>query len=216
MYTLSGLYLLAPILSRWTAAASQREMEFYLTLWCISLCFPLFRLFASCDTSTAGVLYYFTGYAGYFILGFYLRRYPERLTLRIVIPAMDVTVAAPVVCKLFTLNVSFYDMFWYLSIFVAIQCVFWHQIVSHITKKCKWTHGLLTLVSNLSFGIYLVHIFIMRNLLWHFEPILSIKPYALQTVTVATLTLVLSFIVCYALSFMPFAKYIIGFSANKK
>ncbi|MBQ0164442.1 MAG: acyltransferase, partial [Bacteroidales bacterium] len=44
MYTLTGLYILAPILSRWLVNASQREIEFYLLLWGITLCYPLLNL----------------------------------------------------------------------------------------------------------------------------------------------------------------------------
>lgn len=65
MYTLIGLYLLAPVLSRWLNYASRTEIEFYLGLWGISLCFPLFRPVVNINTGNTGILYYFTGYAGY-------------------------------------------------------------------------------------------------------------------------------------------------------
>ena len=60
-----GLYLLAPVLSRWLNYASRTEIEFYLGLWGISLCFPLFRPVVNINTGNTGILYYFTGYAGY-------------------------------------------------------------------------------------------------------------------------------------------------------
>lgn len=41
MYTLAGLYLLTPIISPWLAKASRRELQFYLLLWAITLCYPL-------------------------------------------------------------------------------------------------------------------------------------------------------------------------------
>ena len=41
MYTLIGLYLLAPILSYWLRSVAKKELQFYLVLWGISLCYPL-------------------------------------------------------------------------------------------------------------------------------------------------------------------------------
>ena len=37
MYTLTGLYLIAPILSAWLEKASTNEIQFILMLWCITL-----------------------------------------------------------------------------------------------------------------------------------------------------------------------------------
>ncbi len=38
IYTLCGLYLLAPILSGWLDRATKREIQFALTLWGVTLC----------------------------------------------------------------------------------------------------------------------------------------------------------------------------------
>lgn len=77
MYTLTGLYLIAPVLSKWLQACSKRELEFYLLLWVVTLCYPLLRLFLSIQTGETGILYYCTGYVGYFLLGHYLNKYPR-------------------------------------------------------------------------------------------------------------------------------------------
>lgn len=111
IYTLSGLYLLAPILSRWLQAASRRELECYLGLWAVSLCFPLIGCVADINTSGTGILYYFSGYVSYFLLGYYLKTYPERITMKTVLPAMAIAVATPVVCRLSNLEVDFYSVF---------------------------------------------------------------------------------------------------------
>ena len=79
LYTLIGLYLIAPILSRWLDNVTRRELEFYLSLWCVTLCYPFLRLVLDINTSETGILYYFTGYLGYFVLGHYLRKYPDRI-----------------------------------------------------------------------------------------------------------------------------------------
>ena len=122
MYTLTGIYLLAPVLSAWITKASAREIEFLLLLWCVTLCYPLLENQLSINTSDAGILYYFTGYAGYFVLGYYLKNYPNRMRLW-----LPMTVSVIGICLLFFLkyrNVEFdfYRLFWYESVFVAAMC----------------------------------------------------------------------------------------------
>ena len=217
MYTLIGLYLLAPIISRWIENASRKEMEFYLGLWGISLCYPILSLFLSINQGTTGILYYFTGYAGYFILGSYLKKYPERISFKCIIPLMGIAILAPMICKIAQINVNFYEVFWYLSIFVVIQCVFWFQTITKLPLKfSNRVETMLTRISNLSFGIYLIHIFIMRYVLWECDFILNIDSYILQTVTIAVLTFVLSTIVCYLISWLPFSADLIGYKSSKK
>lgn len=218
MYTLMGLYLIAPILSRWLSVASHKEISFYLSLWGISLCYPIISLFADVNISQTGVLYYFTGYVGYFVMGYYMKKYSKSISFKLILPATAIAIVAPVVCKLMHLHVDFYEMFWYLSIFVAIQCICWYRIIEKLCAKCC-THGhinnLITELSNLSFGIYLIHIFVMRYILWHCDFILSIRSYMLQTVITAILTFLISAIVCYIISFLPKSQYIIGYTQRK-
>ena len=127
MYTLVGLYLLAPIISRWLESASKRELEFYLGLWVVSLCYPLLRLFLEVDETATGMLYYFTGYAGYFVLGYYLNKYPDAVSFKRLVLPVSLSVIAPIACKLLNIQVDFYDLFWYKSIFVMVLTVglFW-------------------------------------------------------------------------------------------
>lgn len=217
MYTLIGLYLLAPIISRWITNASQKEMEFYLGLWGISLCYPILSSFLSINQGTTGILYYFTGYAGYFILGSYLKKYPERISFKCIIPLMGIAILAPIICKIAQINVNFYEVFWYLSIFVVIQCVFWFQTITKLPLKfSNRIETMLTRTSNLSFGIYLIHIFIMRYILWECDFIQNMDSYILQTVTIAVLTFVLSTIACYLISWLPFSAYLIGYKSSRQ
>ena len=217
MYTLIGLYLLAPIISRWITNASQKEMEFYLGLWGISLCYPILSSFLSINQGTTGILYYFTGYAGYFILGSYLKKYPERISFKCIIPLMGIAILAPIICKIAQINVNFYEVFWYLSIFVVIQCVFWFQTITKLPLKfSNRVETMLTRISNLSFGIYLIHIFIMRYILWECDFIQNMNSSILQTVTIAVLTFVLSTIACYLISWLPFSAYLIGYKSSRQ
>lgn len=66
-------------------------------------------------------------------------------------------------------------------------------------------------VSQFTFGVYLVHIFVMRYVLWRCDFILTIQPYWLQTVTTVVLTAVGSLAVCWLISLLPSSKYVISY-----
>ena len=218
IYTLVGLYLLSPILSKWLLVTSIREIKFYLGLWGITLCFPILNYFVSINTSNTGILYYFSGYVGYFILGYYLRTYPDRISWMILVPALLASLACPIICKLCQIKVNFYDLFWYLSIFVVIQCVFWWKLL-YSEKQINIDSKILRYITELSkmtFGIYLVHIFIMRNILWHWDVLLSINNYYLQTAIIMILSFFLSTVCTYLISLLPKAEYIIGYKPHLK
>lgn len=213
LYTLLGLYLIAPILSRWVQNASCREIEFFLMLWLISLCFPLLRLIVDVNTSETGILYYLSGYVGYFVLGYYLITYPDRIPFKWLLPIVVIADAAPIYCKLKSLPVDFYSVFWYLSIFSAIQCVFLWKLILWLTKKQEnqgeksFSAGL----SKLSFGIYLVHFFVIRELLWNWDFITTIQPYYLQTTVIAVLAFLGSAATACMIASIPGLCYLVGF-----
>ena len=217
IYTLLGLYLLAPVVSHWLRAASRREVEFYLALWGISLCYPLLRFTVDVNTSHTGILYYFSGYAGYFLLGYYLRTYPERLSCKWLLPATGVALATPIVCKLWNVDVDFYAVFWYLSPFVAVQCLFWWKLACGMLagKMADWSCPTLARLAQLTFGVYLVHILIMRYVIWQWDFILGLQPYVLQTTVIAALTYIGSLTVIYLIGMLPWSRYLIGVSIRK-
>lgn len=218
MYTLIGLYLIAPILSHWLQVCSKREFEFYLVLWTITLCYPLLSLFLSIQTGTTGILYYCSGYVGYFLLGHYLMRYPKAIDWKLLVPAALIALLSPVLCKLNQYEVDFYSLFWCLSIFIAIGCTAWFKgliqygrniLVSEKIRAC------IALISDLSFGIYLMHIFLMRYIIWKWDWIHNINNYIIQTLIIAILTFSLAIVGCYLLSWMPGATYLIGYKQKK-
>ena len=210
MYTLMGLYLLSPILSRWLQSCSKKELQFYLLLWGITLCYPILTHILHINTKNTGILYYFTGYAGYFVLGYYCRNYAETLKWKWLLPLTLLAIAAPVCCKLFSIEVKFYKVFWYLSIFVAILCVCYFKTGMTVGSRMK-PSAVLTKLSNLSFGIYLSHLFIIRTLLWNWDFIRNIDSYYLQTLVIIILTFAGSALLSYLISLLPGAQYIIGY-----
>ena len=214
MYTLIGLYLLAPIISRWLEKASKKEVGFYLLLGVITMCYPVLTLFLDINQSVTGILYYFSGYVFYFLLGYYFRKYPEAIKWSWLIPLLVVSLIAPVICKFASVEIDFYSLFWYLSIFVVIQCLFWYKFVTQFGEKVfrgDRTVRFFENFSNLSFGIYLIHIFIMRDLLWRSGILDGIGNYYLQTFLSFAITAITSYLVIWLISYIPKSQYIIGY-----
>lgn len=209
MYTLAGLYLIAPIISAWLERTSKKEIEIYLSIWLLTTCYPLLKLFLTTQTGEASILYYISGYAGYFLLGYYLKNYPKAVHSTVLFPAIIIAICAPIVCKILHYEVNMYDMFWYLSIFVVVMAIGWFYLINNKIQAHK-VKG-ITLVSNLSFGMYLVHIFIMRYILWNLDIIQNINSYIAQTIIVIIATFIGSLILCYIIARLPYAQYIIGY-----
>lgn len=213
MYTLIGLYLIAPILSAWLRDAKQSEVEIVLALWGITLCYPMLEYFIDVNGSTTGVLYYFAGYAGYFLLGWYLKNFDSRgLTWIATGFAVSGTILL-LAMKRFGIEFDFYRLFWYESIFIAALCVLIWKFVKRYVKTSQ--DGALSkkliLVSNLSFGIYLIHILIMREWLWKLDVVLNISNYMIQTLVVAVATFAISTITVYFISKLKISKWLIGY-----
>lgn len=78
VYLLIGLYLYMPIFSAWVRQASLKEQKVFLSLWFVSLFIPYLKeyltkdLWGTCSWNEFGLLYYFAGFNGYLLLGFYI------------------------------------------------------------------------------------------------------------------------------------------------
>lgn len=212
MYTLAGLYLLTPILSRWVQKASKREIEFYLLLWIITLVFPLLESFINLDSSQNSLLYHFHGAVGYYILGYYINKrfiFSHRIKLVLFLIAVF-CVATPIACKYLCPGIDFYKHFWYYTLPCALQAVFWFLLAKKVSDKVHKPHPILVMTSNYAFGIYLVHIFIMRDLIRNISFFHQIHGL-LQISSTTVLTFALSWLFCYLISKTKVSKYIIGY-----
>lgn len=205
MYTLAGLYLLTPILSRWLRSASKREIEFYLLLWGVTLLYPYLSLIIVTNESDTGVLYYFAGYVGYFVFGYYLKHHYEFRSWHVVV-ALAVAAIIPALLYSSGMEFDFYRMLWYLSLPVALMAFSLFVLFERLPNK---PITLIAKASSLSFGVYLVHIFILTECVWHSGLILSMSGVP-QILTIALVTLLISYMISWLVSRLPFSKYIIG------
>lgn len=213
MYTLIGLYLLSPIISPWLQKASKREIEWVLLLWGVTLCYPILEMFVKVNESRTGMLFYFSGYIGYFLLGYYLHTFRPIIKLWHIALLYLIPLCTAVTFKLTATQVDFYSIFWYQSIFTVMMCIGWFCIFQRLKERMPHSSW-ITLLSNCCFGIYLVHIFIMRSILWKCC-IISVGGGIIQIILTILLTSLVSFGITWGISKLPFAQYIIGYKSKK-
>lgn len=207
MYVLVGLYLITPIISPWLEKALKKEIELILGLWIVSLLYPVLSNVVSVNESNTGILYYFSGYAGYYILGYYMIHYKPRVGI---IASLLMILLPIIVCGIsigMYQDMEFYQYFWYLSVFVVSMACGWFSLLSIINVRGG---RLLTLASSLSFGIYLSHIFVMRSFIWKWFAFLNCG-WFFQILFTVILAFVLSFVLAYLLSMLPFGSYIVSY-----
>ena len=215
MYCLAGMYLLTPILSRWLSLANRKEVGFYLIIWLVTLCVPFVKLFLPMNEGDTSWLYYFHGYVGYYVLGFYLKCYWGKSVSMgrnalLVVAFIAISVVLPITLLVMNVKVDFYSIFWYLSITIALQCVVWWSVVQRLMRNVSKLPGFVVELSRLSFGIYLIHILVMRIVLWKTEWMQNMNGI-LQVVVCTLLTFTISAMISLFVSTIKYVRVIIGY-----
>lgn len=216
IYVLIGLYFVAPIISPWLMSTRRENIKFVLILWGITLVFLIIRNYLYIPHNEDQMLYYFGGYLGYFLLGYYLHKYRPKVNMLLLIFLLLLPFFGGwVIRKPFFSGVDRWSVLGYLSLFTALCSLAWFLLVEkttvllrNIIKKQIVKRGIV-MISNLTFGVYLMHI-IVRNVLWHIS---FFKGHG--CVVELSLTIMLTFVISlglsYAISNLSFAQYIIGF-----
>lgn len=217
LWTIGGLYLLSPILIRWLHSAGNREILSYLGIWGISLLYPVINLVFPVSANDTSWVYYFHGYVGYFVLGYYLSHRIKSFTKSsytiLSVLFVAVSVCPPLIVLFMRLEVDFYSLFWYLSLPVAVQCVVWFL---SIKSQEPWLQSLseksksaIQWVSSQTFGIYLTHILIMRGWLWKTELIQSLTSVT-HMVVCAVVTFVLAMCLTAGIRRVSYLRMVVG------
>ena len=212
IYVIFGIYLLTPILSSWLAKCSKRDVEQYLIIWSVILFLPYLCLidnrFKVLITSYAGYLYYFYGFSGFAVLGYYLRNFVsiERFQLKHIIVFLAVFILPFLLYRIPDIPHSIIQNRMSINVVLLACCYF--LLIKHIKLPAKLNIAVYNFAQH-SFGIYLVHILVMRDFLWPILQGYNIH-YAIQIPLITVLTAVLSYIIVHIISKLPYSKYIIG------
>jgi surface polysaccharide O-acyltransferase-like enzyme len=181
MYELFGVYMFTPILRVFAATDENRKYLWYLlAIWFIFG--PIKRLIElRLQTPVIMDLGYLTGYIGYFILGYLISRI--RLTKPIVAGAAVVYIAM----AFYTGNITYqftsmegklvdyfqYLLGWNIILLATSFFILLKALGEYIFSKPHPTFGRIVLhLSAASFGMYLIHVFIIALLKsFHISPV---------------------------------------------
>lgn len=213
LYMLIGLYIVMPIINSWLTQATRKEIKTILYIWGFTLFLPYIKMAApalgyagnyghtgllgECDWNVYGTFYYISGFIGYIILAYYLKRYPlnwsRKKTMAICLPMFAVgyaitSVGYVVTNEYFPGNYAYLEILWYFTginvfmmtfpIFVTVQML--------NTGPRKW----LSKAAKFTFGVYLCH-FTFTFLgydLFDIPELPYILRIALATITTATIS----------------------------
>lgn len=233
VYMLLGIYLVMPIISPWLERVSKRGEELFLGLWFFTTAVPFFRELALAMGSTAevwgeanwnefGMLYYVSGFIGFVVAAHYIRCYVNWSTAKTVAITLPMIVVGYLITAIpFYLQIP--DSYPVVdSIELAIEMeLSWKFTATGVAlmtlgvfllfKLMERPHkgyALVAELSRLSYGIYLVHMFVLVAAYdivssWHIGTPLTMLVSAI-------LTFIISAIITKLLSFIPKSKYIVG------
>lgn len=220
VYMLMGLYLFIPIISPWLQSASRRAVEFYLAFWAFTLCIPYIhviypQILGEAFWNCTPMFYYFSGFLGYMVLAFYLRRYvsePRRWHIPAGVVLIVVGYAATAWGFYQRLPTSHYvselELSWgFETLNVGMMSLGLFLLFQNVRSLGR-AKTLVTDISKLSYGIYLVHIMLLNSFFELLNPM--IDSVAIKIPVIAICTFVASYGVIKLLSFLPKSKYLIG------
>lgn len=235
VYMLAGLYLLMPMLSPWIEKLSKRGEEAFLGLWLLTTVIPLARPLIAAFTGSSevwgeaswndyGTFYYVSGFVGYLVLGHYFREHVGRLswgkTLALALPLWlagyaiiaggflwrmpsEFPVSAPI-----SLAVDMEISWTFCSFGVALTTIAYFLVIRKITCGGFIYRNFILPVSKISYGVYLMHIFVL-------VPVFAwVSTWGIGTPLTMLCTAVVTFSACAILTrliaYIPKSKYIIG------
>lgn len=173
VYVMLAMYLIIPFVNKMIKNASKEDLLFFLIMWFfVTVAYTTFQ----------GVYYirakqyfyikfldipFYSGYLGFFILGYYLKNQEFSKKMRCIIYAAGGTamLAAPVLTYLITrgkdvLNELFYGNFSITTFFSAVAVFVLFKNVAWEEKINKRLMRLITSMSEATFGIYLIHLLV--------------------------------------------------------
>ena len=212
VYMLLGIYLIIPLITKLVTSVRKMYIALFLIAW------VLFIILSTSRTSESNFqwsLWYYFGYLGYLILGYYLSiintKYKATSALAGFTFLIGLFITAYGTYYYTDINGTFHKLYYaYLtpnvllmtaSIFVLIKNV--NIYLSAVLKKTR------DLIDKHSYGIYLSHILVLNYLIMYgvdwdlIHPLIGIP---LTTI----ITLIVSVAIVYLISKIPFGKYISG------
>ncbi len=222
MYPLIGLYLFIPMISPWLARVSAKEERIFIWLFAISTCMPYLNrwfgeLWGQCFWNGYHLLWYFSGYLGYLVLAHYIRVHLDWSTGKRLAVGSALTAAGAAWTIL-----SFYvqavpgvlhetpvlEIGWS---FCTINCLMLTAgafLLFTCIHKARTPRVILQL-SDLSYGMYLMHIFWLGMWTSVLKGTAEL-PSVAAIPAIAVCTFLSCWLSCLVISWLPGGKWVIG------
>lgn len=215
IYIIIGLYLLVPILSPFLQNCSRSVFKFYLVIWGLTTIYPL--IFSVCDIhftehNILYTLYYFYGFIGYFIVGYYLKRFPDTRLLKRSISVFFLLLSSILIgIYFYVFNCHTVEVSDYKGLPIVLYSIAFFTIFKYLSSfvKNSFFEKIATSVSVNSFGIYLVHMLVVIYI-YPFIPILHNIPSLLVTLYFVLINLLLSYVFVFILKKIKYSNYLLG------
>lgn len=178
LYMLLGLYMVIPVMSAWLDRASKRDVQWLLGMWALSLLIPYLKLFApalgytgnygnmelfgGCDWNAITTFHYVSGFAGYLLLAYYLKRWPVQwsnvLLGLMFIAGYAITFGGFVAIQThYPGDYAYLEIVWYFTgvnvMMMTVPMFVWGQRLKVAASPA------MAKVAGLTFGVYLCHFF---------------------------------------------------------
>lgn len=222
MFPLFGLYLFIPVISPWLEKAGKKEERFFILLFLISTCIPYLNrwfgeVWGQCFWNEYHLLWYFSGYLGYLVLAHYIRVHLDwsRRKKLVIGVAMAVVGAVATILSFYVqatpgvvLETPRLEIGWAFCT-INVVCLTAGTFLMFSCIERETAPKLITKLSKLSYGMYLMHIFWL-----HLWSVVSIRMLHLPTVASIPFIAVCTFICCAVttgiISRIPGSKWIVG------
>lgn len=208
LYMLIGLYLYMPFFSAWVEKATLSQKKLFLSFWSLTLFLPYAysffsnELFGLSAWNTFGTFYYFAGFNGYLLLGYYLAKdvkmWSWSKTLMLSLPLFVIGyIVTYMGFKAMTANPYCTEQelelfFLYCSPNVVLMAIAMFLMVRQVKFSSIRLVVIFSSIAKCGLGIYLVHYFVVGLGYW-IADVLSI-PISLKI----PLTAIIVFSICWA------------------
>ena len=215
LYMIVGIYLITPLLKIFVKNAKKREIEYFLILWLYaSVVVNLAKYYYPINFNIE--LFYVTNYVGYFLLGYYLSNFDISKKWR------NISYIGGFVGFISTFFITYYytvkangqlEQFWYgyFAPGVVLMAIGLFVFFKYAFQKSERELPLLfRFINQASLGIYILHFFLLNNLLYMVFPKVNERVHAILAIPInVTITIVLSLIITLVLQRIPVVKKLV-------
>lgn len=218
IYVIAGLYLIIPIISPWLKNCKKNELRLVVIIWFITLLLPFLNVIMQkeiyrIDGDYYSSFNYLGGFIGYLFLGVYLRRFPLVLSSKLksllfiftsiflgTLPILYAYIINRDAIEPLYDHLSISSLFYVLAIYCFFQNFKLHLMIERTFNA----------IAKYSFGIYLIHIIIIRDIVWKILENNRIAHPIIETPLISIVSLVICFYIVKLITYIPKSQYIIG------